>query len=98
MFEAIHGSAPRMVNEGRTQFADPSSEIKAACMLMRHIGFLEQTDKVEKALDICGIFEHREIITRRDTGKYGKSFHKLSSRMDRQSCVRRKLGKNIWMN
>ena len=74
MFEAIHGSAPRMVNEGRTQFADPSSEIKAACMLMRHIGFLEQTDKVEKALDICGIFEHREIITGRDTGSTGEAF------------------------
>ena len=28
MFEAIHGSAPRMVREGRAQYADPSSVIR----------------------------------------------------------------------
>ena len=28
MFEAVHGSAPRMVKEGRAQYADPSSMIK----------------------------------------------------------------------
>ena len=28
MFEAIHGSAPRMVEEGRAEYADPSSIIK----------------------------------------------------------------------
>ncbi len=34
MFEAIHGSAPRMVNEGRAMYADPSSMLRAAVMLL----------------------------------------------------------------
>ena len=34
MFEAIHGSAPRMVREGRAHFADPSSMLRAAAMLL----------------------------------------------------------------
>ena len=38
MFEAIHGSAPRMVTEGRAQYADPSSMIRAGAMLLEHIG------------------------------------------------------------
>ena len=32
MFEAIHGSAPRMVQEGRDIYADPCSIIRAAVM------------------------------------------------------------------
>ena len=42
MFEAIHGSAPRMVDEGRAQYADPSSIIRAAGMLLEHIGYTEE--------------------------------------------------------
>ena len=52
MFEAVHGSAPRMVKEGRDMYADPSSMIKAAAMLVRHIGYLEEADRIEKSLDI----------------------------------------------
>ena len=51
MFEAVHGSAPRMVNEGRAQFADPSSMIKASAMLLRHIGYPDLSDQIESALD-----------------------------------------------
>ena len=39
MFEAIHGSAPRMVATGRAQFADPSSLVRAGAMMLEHIGF-----------------------------------------------------------
>jgi isocitrate dehydrogenase (NAD+) len=39
MFEAIHGSAPRMVSEGRAQYADPSSLLRAGAMLLEHIGY-----------------------------------------------------------
>ena len=39
MFEAIHGSAPRMVQEGRAQYADPSSLLRAGAMMLEHIGF-----------------------------------------------------------
>ena len=42
MFEAIHGSAPRMVQEGRAEYADPSSIMRAAVMLLRHIGFTSE--------------------------------------------------------
>ena len=37
MFEAIHGSAPRMVKEGRAQFADPSSMMRAGAMMLTHL-------------------------------------------------------------
>jgi isocitrate dehydrogenase (NAD+) len=52
MFEAVHGSAPRMVNEGREQYADPSSMIKAASMLLRHIGHVNPADQIDKALEV----------------------------------------------
>ena len=68
MFEAIHGSAPRMVREGRAQYADPSSMMRAGAMLLTHIGFEEQGDKLHKALDICGQYERKIAITGRDTG------------------------------
>lgn len=68
MFEAIHGSAPRMVKEGRAKYADPSSMIRASAMLMNHLGFTEQARKLEMALDICGQYEKKLSITGRDTG------------------------------
>ena len=68
MFEAIHGSAPRMVRENRAQFADTSSMIRAGAMLMEHIGFTELGSKLHKALDICGQYERKVVMTGRDTG------------------------------
>lgn len=68
MFEAIHGSAPRMVREGRAQYADPSSMVRAGAMLMEHIGFTEQGVKLHKALDICGQYERKVVMTGRNTG------------------------------
>ncbi len=72
MFEAIHGSAPRMVKEGRAQYADPSSMIRAGAMLLRHIGFEERARKLEMALDICGQLEKKLSITGRPGGATGK--------------------------
>ena len=74
MFEAIHGSAPRMVKEGRVQYADPSSMIRAGAMLIRNIGFVDLADKLEMALDVCGQYEKRLAITGRDTGCTGREF------------------------
>lgn len=68
MFEAIHGSAPRMVDEGRAQYADPGSMLRASVMLLSHIGYQEQADKLERALDTCMISEKKLQITGRDTG------------------------------
>lgn len=68
MFEAIHGSAPRMVLEGRDKFADPCSMLRAAVMLLSHIGKQTKADLLEKALDICMYTEKKLTITGRDTG------------------------------
>lgn len=68
MFEAIHGSAPRMVLEGRDKFADPCSMLRAAVMLLSHIGKQTEADLLEKALDICMYTEKKLTITGRDTG------------------------------
>jgi len=74
MFEAIHGSAPRMVEEGRARFADPSSMIRASAMLLRHIGFLEHAKRIEMALEVCGLYEKQKVITGRDTGVTGAEY------------------------
>ena len=74
MFEAIHGSAPRMVQEGRAEYADPSSIMRAAVMLLRHIGFIEKAKRMEMALDICGQFEKKVAITGRPDGATGAQF------------------------
>lgn len=68
MFEAIHGSAPRMIREGRGRYADPSSLIRAAVMMLRHIGYTDKAAKLEMALEICGQYEKKLVITGRDSG------------------------------
>jgi isocitrate dehydrogenase (NAD+) len=74
MFEAIHGSAPRMVEEGRGEYADPSSMIRAGAMLLNHIGRSDQAKQLERALDICGNLEKKLVMTGRDTGASGGEF------------------------
>ena len=68
MFEAIHGSAPRMVTEGRAQYADPCSMLRAGVMLLNHIGYQDKAAKLERALDICMFEEAKLKVTGRDTG------------------------------
>ncbi len=74
MFEAVHGSAPRMVEEGRAQYADPSSIIKAAALLLNHIGSIEYSKKLEMALDICATYEKKIQITGRSNGATGEEY------------------------
>jgi isocitrate dehydrogenase (NAD+) len=74
MFEAIHGSGPRMVKEGRAQYADPASMIRAASMLLSHVGFPEKGKNLEMALDICGQYEKKLAVTGRPTGATGAAF------------------------
>ncbi len=74
MFEAIHGSAPRMVREGRDKYADPSSMIKAASLLLGHIGYNDKANKLEMALDICASYEKRIKITGRPDGATGDEY------------------------
>jgi len=74
MFEAIHGSAPRMVKENRAQYADPSSVTKGGALLLNHIGYTELGKRLEMALDICGQFEKKLVMTGRSTGATGREF------------------------
>ena len=74
MFEAIHGSAPRMVKEGRAIYADPCSMLRATVLLLSHIGYQDKADKLEKALDICMFEEKKLVVTGRDTGATCEEF------------------------
>lgn len=74
MFEAIHGSAPRMVQEGRDKYADPSSVIRAGAMLLSHIGYKSESEKLEKALEVCTQTEKKIVMTGRDTGATSEEF------------------------
>ena len=55
MFEAIHGSAPRMIERGMGAYANPASIIKAAAMLLRHICRTEAAEKLENAMAACTV-------------------------------------------
>ena len=74
MFEAIHGSAPRMVRENRAQFADPSSLLRAGAMMLEHIGYTELGAKLHKAIDVCGQYERKLVMTGRATGSTSAEF------------------------
>ena len=63
LFEAIHGSAPFLMANNRGEYANPSSLMKAAGMLLAHIGYTGEAEVLNKALDICGYTERRLVIT-----------------------------------
>jgi isocitrate dehydrogenase (NAD+) len=74
MFEAIHGSALRMVDEGRAMYANPCSMLRATAMLLSHIEYQKESDKLERALDICMYEEKKMQITGRSTGATCEQF------------------------
>ncbi|MCQ2425967.1 MAG: isocitrate/isopropylmalate family dehydrogenase [Lachnospiraceae bacterium] len=74
MFEAIHGSAPRMIEEGRGDYADPTSMIKAAEMLLRHIGKVKAADRLAAALAVCTGPEAKLRVTGSPDGATGAEF------------------------
>lgn len=74
MFEAIHGSAPRMMEEGRGDYADPCSMFRAVAMLLSHIGYGDKSERLTKVLDFC-MFEEKKIeITGRSDGATSREF------------------------
>jgi len=68
MFEAIHGSAPRMMEEGRGNYANPCSMLRASVMLLNHIGEHPAAERLENALDKCMYTEKKLEITGRTGG------------------------------
>ncbi len=61
MFEAIHGSAPRLIEQGLGEYANPASILKATAMLLRHIARPAAAERLEKALYRCTEQERRII-------------------------------------
>ena len=53
MFEAIHGTAPRLIEAGLGDYANPTSILRAAVLMLQHIGFGEIAGKLENALNDC---------------------------------------------
>lgn len=74
MFEPIHGSAPRMIEAGIGEYANPTSIFKAVEMLLRHIGFNAKADKLNEALNICTETEKRVVVTGDTDGATCKEF------------------------
>ena len=62
MFEPIHGSAPRLIEAGRGDYANPTSMFKATEMMLRHIGFIEKANKLNEALNICTETEKKVVV------------------------------------
>ncbi len=62
MFEPIHGTAPRLIEAGRGDYANPTSMFKATEMMLRHIGFIDKADKLSKALTICTETEKKIVV------------------------------------
>ena len=63
MFEAIHGTAPFLIDHNRGDYADPCSLIRAVGMLLAHIGYADRKQILDQALDICTITERRLVVT-----------------------------------
>lgn len=63
MFEAIHGSAPRRIERGEGEYANPSSMIRALEMLLRYVTLADKADKLQKAMSICLETERKVVMT-----------------------------------
>jgi len=63
MFEAIHGSAPRKIEAGEGDYANPSSILKAAELMLRHIVMTDKADRLNAALALCLEQEKRVVVT-----------------------------------
>ena len=74
MFEAIHGTAPYLMSHGRGEYADPCSLIRAAGMLMAHIGYADRKAILDEALDVCTLDERKVVVTTDKDGATAAEF------------------------
>lgn len=65
MFEAIHGTAPYLMSQGRGEYADPCSLIRAMGQMLQHIGYGEKKALLDQALNICTVTEKKTVVTTR---------------------------------
>jgi len=69
LFEAIHGSAPRMIEQGLGEYANPQSILRAEAMLLRHICRNQAAQRLETAIQKCDV-----IVTGDKTGATCKAY------------------------
>ena len=74
MFEAIHGSAPRKIEAGEGDYANPASILKAAELLLRHIAMADKAERRAEALRICTEEEKRVVVTGHRDGATCREF------------------------
>lgn len=63
MFEAVHGTAPRLIADGEGDYANPASILKAAELLLRHIAMADKADQLAATMYLCTETEQRVIMT-----------------------------------
>ena len=51
IFEPIHGSAPRLLEDGLGDYVNPASLLRAAQMLLTHASLTDAADRLARALD-----------------------------------------------
>lgn len=74
MFEAVHGSAPDLVRAGLAEYANPCAILRAAVMLLEHIGRVDRAGKLERALDLCMYHGPRLAVTGNPDGATCRQF------------------------
>jgi tartrate dehydrogenase/decarboxylase/D-malate dehydrogenase len=58
MFEPVHGSAPDIAGRGR---ANPIGAVWSAALMLRHLGYADEADRVERAID--AVCEDGRVLT-----------------------------------
>lgn len=74
MFEAIHGTAPYLMEHGRGEYADPCSLIRAVGMMLAHIGYADRKKILDMALNICTVTERKVVLTTFEQDASAKEF------------------------
>lgn len=74
MFEAIHGSAPRKIENGEGDYANPASILKATEMLLRHIAMADKADRLADAMRLCVDEERKIVVTGHRDGATCREF------------------------
>ena len=74
MFEAVHGSAPRKIEAGEGDFANPASILKAAEMLLSHVGLSDEAYRLKRGMELCTGPDARVKVTGHRDGATAEEF------------------------
>lgn len=74
VFEAIHGTAPFLINNGRGDYANPCSLFRAVGLLLSHIGYAEKSIELDIALQTCTVTERSVVVTTQKTDASAEEF------------------------